>query len=162
MTEFIEVRRFQPPISHARSTMWRTPGMMSDPFYDEYYMNRRYNSVQTLPMIGNPQSYRYRNHFQDVYNRPMMEPPPYPYGPSTSFIDDRPFVYERAYTPSLIEESPYAFYEPCETPVRRRGRATPSNDKKVHLPQHAKKLVNRFLNNLEHAHEHQVSFVTEI
>jgi hypothetical protein len=134
--------------------MWRPPRIISDPFDDPYYMNRRYNSYQSLPMIVNPQPLRYQRRFQDVYANPIIEPPP------TPFIDDGPFVYERAYTPSLIEEPPYAYYESCETPpIRRRVRDTRTNDKKVHLPQHAKKLVNRFLSNLEHAHEHQVRFI---
>ena len=118
--------------------MWRTPAIIPDLYHDPYYINQRYNSLPSLPMIANPQPFRYRRHFPEY------------------FIDDEPFIYERTYTPSLIEESPYTYYEP---PIRRRIRDVPKPDKKVHLPQHTKKLVNRFLSNLERAHEHQVSYV---
>ncbi len=71
-------------------------------------------------------------------------------------IDERPYVY----SPNLFEERPSALYRLSETPVRRFVRvSTPPTppEKNVHLPKHTKMLVNRFLNNLEHAHDRQVS-----
>jgi hypothetical protein len=142
MTEILEIRRLKPTISHARSLI------LSDYFDDE-----------TFQMIINSRPIQYRRH--EVLVKPILEPPlPIQYVSAPSFttvIENQPLVYQRAYTPNLIEERPVALYRSCETPVRRFVPVQSSNEKNVHLPKHAKKLVNRFLNNLEQAHDHQVS-----
>jgi hypothetical protein len=82
--------------------------------------------------------------------------------PTLPMINDKPFVYQRVYTPNLIEERSLALYRSCETPVRRIVRVSsppPPPETNVHLPKHTKKLVNRFLNNLKHAHDDQVSLI---
>jgi hypothetical protein len=142
MTELIELRRFKPAISHTRSYVLAPNEDFSD---DETF--------PTLPMIVNTQPIRYQKH--DVLVKPILESQ---YLPST-VIDDEPLVYQRVYTPTLIEERPLALYRSCEIPVRRIVQVSPPPEKNVHLPKHTKKLVHRFLNNLEHAHYHRVSSI---
>jgi hypothetical protein len=153
MTELIEFRRLKPTISHARSYILTTNETLSDSSDNEIF--------QTLPMIINTQPMTYRKH--EFLVKPIIEPPPIQYVSSTLFptiIDNKPLVYQRVHTPTLIEERPFVFYRSCETPpVRRLVRVQPSDEKNVHLPKHAKKLVNRFLSNLEQAHDDQVSLI---
>lgn len=156
MTELFGVRRFKPTISHPRSVILTTNDVLSDYSDDEI--------IPSLPMIVNPYPRPYRNH--DVLVRPIFEPPPIRYispPPPPTFrtvIENKPVVYQRVHSPDCIEEYPYACYRSCETPIRRCVQ--PSDEKKVHLPKHTKKLVNRFLNNLEHAHDHRVSLNKEM
>ena len=72
-------------------------------------------------------------------------------------VERYPYEYRHAYTPSLIEEYPYHRYSSYEPPVRRTVRSYPSNTRNVHLPPHARQLVNRFINGLEDAHDYRVS-----
>lgn len=72
---------------------------------------------------------------------------PYPYR----------YPYPSVYTPSLIEEHPLDFYRSYPSPMRRLGRRYPPHSRSVRLPRHARKIVNRFLNGMEHAHGYRVS-----
>lgn len=74
----------------------------------------------------------------------------------TKIIERNPFAYRSVYTPTLIEEHPYGYYNSYERPIRRVIRRHPSNTRNVHIPRHARKLVNRFLTGMEHAHDHLV------
>jgi hypothetical protein len=147
MIESIELRRLKPTLSYPRSVILTSNEILSDSSDDE--------SFQTLPMIINTQPIQYRKH------EVLVRPPPIQYVPST-VVENKPFVYQRVYTPTLIEDRTFAYYRSCETPVRRLVKVQPSNEKNVHLPKHSKKLVNRFLDNLEQAHEHQVSLRKKI
>lgn len=99
---------------------------------------------ETLPMIIN--------------TRPRLQPMVQSVFPSSSsyrtVVDNEPLVYQRVHSPI------YTDYRSYETPVEQ----TSSSPKKhnVRLPKHTKKLVNRFLNNLENAHDHQVRIVRVI
>jgi hypothetical protein len=144
MSELIEVRRLKPTLSYPHPYMFTTNEILSD-----YYNGETF---QTFPVIINTQQIKYRE--------PILSQ----YVPSRSFttvIENQPLVYQRIHTPTLIEEQPLAVYRSCETPVQRLVRVQPSR-KNVHLPKHTKKLVNRFLNNLEQAHDHQVSVIKKI
>ncbi|CAF2103532.1 unnamed protein product [Rotaria magnacalcarata] len=101
---------------------------------------------------------------KEIVIKQIMEPPlmsgiqyiPMPSSRSmqTTIIERKPLVYERVYTPTLVDEDSNYFYSSHESPFRRGRliRAHPSNTKNVRLPKHARKLVNRFLNGIEHAH----------
>ncbi|CAF3306177.1 unnamed protein product [Rotaria socialis] len=71
-----------------------------------------------------------------------------------TIIERKPLVYERVYTPTLVDEYSNYFYSFYESPFRRGRlmRPHPSNTKNVRLPKHSKTLVNRFLSGIEHAH----------
>ncbi|CAF0773688.1 unnamed protein product [Rotaria sp. Silwood1] len=144
--------------------------------------SKRNNTIQTLPIILNTQPAKkkkksHKKHIQqflintqppsspkkkEIVIKQIMEPTlssgiqyvPMPAltPPLTTIIERKPLVYQRVYTPTLIEEHSNDFYSSYESPVRRLVRAHPSNTKSVHLPKHAKKLVNRFLTGIEHAH----------
>lgn len=75
------------------------------------------------------------------------EPYPYPY----------PYPYPPVYTPHLIEDHPFDFYRSYPSPIRRIGRRYPPHARSVHLPKHTRKVVNRFLNGMEYAHDYRVS-----
>ncbi len=134
MSDLIELRRLKPTVSLTHPYMFTTNELFSD-YSDE-------ETFPTLPII-------HRKH--DVF----IEPLPSPYIPMRSFAT----VYQHVHSPTLIEERP--LYRSSETPVRRIVPIE-SSEKNVHLPKHAKKLVNRFLNNLQQAHDYQVSFIEKI
>jgi hypothetical protein len=145
--------------------------------------SKRNRMIQSLPIVINAQptkkkKKRHRKTVQqflintqpaspkkkEIVIKQMMEPsymPNIQYMPvSTSLptiIERKPFVYQRVHTPSFVEERPFAFYNSEEPPIRRIVRVQPPNTRSVHLPKHAKKLVNRFLNGMEHAHGCRVS-----
>jgi len=145
----IKLFRSKPKKSHARSFILQAKEISSDSSDEEL--------IPTLPVILNPQPIKQRKH--NICFNPILEP--LPSMPCTSIVEERPFVYQRVHTSPLIEERPVAVYRSLESPIRRRRikvsssppprPATPK--KNVHLPKHAKKLVNRFLQNLEQAHE---------
>jgi hypothetical protein len=138
---------------------------------------KRKNRMQTLPIIINAQPVKEKKkHIQQfvINTQPspkkqefVLEPiirsplshPAIQYVPvSAPTIVERPsYAYQHVYTPSLIEERPYDFYSSYESPVRRIVRRYPSNRRSVHLPMHAKKLVNQFLSGMEYAHGRRVS-----
>ena len=90
---------------------------------------------------------------------PISAPPP----PVTTVIEREPYPYpyhypyRPVYTPSLIEEHPLDFYRSYPSPMRRFERRYPPHSRSVRLPRHARKIVNRFLNGMEHAHGYRVS-----
>ena len=74
--------------------------------------------------------------------QPMVESS---YLPSTSYrtmIENEPLVYQRVHSPIYTD---HRSYETQISPLPPK--------RNVRLPKHTKKLVNRFLNNLEHAHQ---------
>lgn len=76
----------------------------------------------------------------------------------TAVVERTPFIYDQISTPALVLERSGGFCSPYEFPVRRRAiRTYQSPRKSVYLPKHAKKLVNRFLNEVEYAHGRHVS-----
>jgi hypothetical protein len=142
--------------------------------------------IQTLPVIINTQPVkqkkkRHQKHIQqfvintqpppspkkkEFYINPAMEsslspaiqyvPVSVPPTSLTTIVGRKPFAYPHVYTPTLVEERPFDFYSSYESPVRRIVRTHPPNTRSVHLPKHAKKLVNRFLSGMEYAHGRRV------
>lgn len=84
---------------------------------------------------------------------PMSTPIP----PPIAVVERKPFVYQRVYTPTFIEHRSNSFYNSYNLPIRRLVQVQPSSPKSIHLPKHAKKLVNRFLSRMEYAHGRRVS-----
>jgi hypothetical protein len=75
----------------------------------------------------------------------------------TEIIERHPRTYRRLFTPALIEQRPIAYYDNDRSSYRRRIRAESTHGRSIHLPQHARRLVNRFLNRMEYAHDYRVS-----
>ena len=145
--------------------------------------SKRNNVIQTLPMIINaqPAKQKKKHHRKQVQQfvintqppsspkkkeiviKPMIEPsfsPAIQYVPvsaPTTIVERNPFAYRNVYTPNFVDERPFGFYSSYESPVRRVVRTHPPNTRSVHLPKHAKKLVNRFLTGMEYAHGRRVS-----
>jgi hypothetical protein len=145
--------------------------------------SKRNNIIQTLPVIINaqPTKQKKKHHRKQVQQFVInSQPPPspkkkeivinpiieHPFSPaiqyvpisaSTAIVERNPFAYRSVYTPTLVEERPFGFYSSYESPVRRIVRTRPPNTRSVHLPKHAKKLVNRFLSGMEYAHGGRVS-----
>ena len=153
--------------------------------------SKRNNTIQTLPIIINTQAgkekkkqhQKYIQQFvintqapssskkKEILFEPIIQPslsPAIQYipvsAPTTTFarvVEREPYAYQRAYTPALIDEYPFDYYSSYESPARRIVRTYPSNTRRVHLPRHAQRLVNRFISGMEHAHEDRVSDKSE-
>lgn len=139
MSDLIGFRRNRPMISYPRSYILTEDDY---PFYS--------SDEETLPAIVNTHSIRPRN-------QPIVESLSSPYLPSTSYrtmIENEPLVYQRVHSPIYTDHRSY------QTPMEHISPSPPKRN--IRLPKHAKKLVNRFLDNLEHAHGHQVRFITII
>ncbi len=103
---------------------------------------------------------------KDIALRPILRsslPPAIQYVPVsaaetslTRIVEREPFAYQHVYSPTFVQRRPVDFYNSYESPVRRVVRARPSNTRNVHLPRHAKRLVNRFLSEMEYAHGRRV------
>jgi len=149
--------------------------------------SKRNNMIQTLPLIINtqPVKQKKKRHGKQVQQFVINAQPPSspkkkeivfqpvikpslssaiqyvpvsaPTESLTTIVEKKPWTYRHVYTPTLIEERPLGFYGSYESPVRRIVRARPPNTRRVHLPKHAEKLVNKFLSGMEHAHGCRVS-----
>jgi hypothetical protein len=149
--------------------------------------SKRKNTFQTLPLIINnqPAKQKKKHHRKNIQQflintqpppspqekeiliQQFMEPSlppqiqyvpvPSPRTPLMSVFERPSFGYPPFYSPPVIEESPYGLYRSYEPPARRIVRVPPLTTRSVHLPRHAKRIVNRFLSGMEHAHGHRVS-----
>ena len=148
--------------------------------------SKRKNKIQTLPIIINTQATKEKKksspqkHIQQflINTQPPPSPkkkeiilqsliapsPPSPTvqfvpisAPATTVIERPHYPYPRVYSPPLIDEYPYDFYRSYPSPTRRVLRTYPPSSRSVHLPKHARKLVNQFLSGMEYAHGYRVS-----
>lgn len=104
---------------------------------------------------------------KEIILQPLIAPPPPPSptiqfvpisAPVTTVIERSPqYPYPRVYSPTLIDEYPFDFHRSYPSPTRRVLRTYPPSSRSVHLPRHARKLVNRFLSGMEYAHDYRVS-----
>ena len=143
----IEFRRTRPLISYPRSYI--LPADEYSPYSSDEEI------VSTLPAIVNTHPIRPRLH--EIVTKPSSSPY-FPSAPYRTVIENEPLVYQRVHTPIFTDERSLPSYRSYETPIRHLSPPPPQRN--VHLPKHTKKLVNRFLSNLEHAHSHQVSTIT--
>lgn len=134
--------------------------------------SKRNNAIQTVPFIVNAQPVKEKKnkHEQQIQQFVINAQPPAPSSPKKKEIIFNPNVeYIPASAPTrslerIVERYPYEYrpfdyYRSYELPARQFIRNYPSNSRNVHLPPHAKRLVNRFIDRLEDAHDYGVSSI---